>query len=175
MRYRPWGCKELDTTEQLSTPSIHPSREESACKKRRNWRGRRKTIRVRCLETRRRKYFTITVCLMVSDATEGPHEGRCAIGRSDTSSRTWPPGCLSGHDKSVFTWRKREGSPQGQQHAVLKQMVALDNSFCLSVKRMDKQGNSWRQGRGRLGFQNTLWQKNQGGLQSMGSQRVGHD
>ena len=136
MRYRPWGCKELDTTEQLSTPSIHPSREESACKKRHNWRGRRKTIRVRCLETRRRKYFTITVCLMVSDATEGPHEGRCAIGRSDTG--------LGHLDASVAMTRacslggRGREAQQGQQHAVLKQMVALDNSFCLSVKRMDK-------------------------------------
>ena len=142
MRYSPWGCKELDMTEHLSTPSIHPSREEAACKKRSNWRERKQTIRVRCMETRRRKYFTITVCLVVSDATEGPHEGRCAVGRSDTGP---------GHpDASVAVTRAYslgEGgreAQQGQRHAVLKQTVALDNSFCLSVERMDKWGNSWR-------------------------------
>ena len=94
------------------------------------------------VNARRRKYFTITVCLVVSDATEGPHEGRCAVGRSDTGP---------GHpDASVAVTRAYslgEGgreAQQGQRHAVLKQTVALDNSFCLSVERMDKWGNSWR-------------------------------
>ena len=81
------------------------------------------------METRRRKYFTITVCLVVSDATEGPHEGRCAVGRSDTGP---------GHpDASVAVTRAYslgEGgreAQQGQRHAVLKQTVALDNSVFL--------------------------------------------
>ena len=93
------------------------------------------------METRGRKYFTITVCLMVSYATEGPPEGRCAIGRSDT-------GLSHLDDASVAMTRAcslggggREAQ-QDHQHAVLKQTIALDNFFCLSVKRMEKWGKS---------------------------------
>ena len=83
-------------------------RGSAASKKGSNSRSRKKTIRARCMETRRRKYFNITVCLMVSGATKRPHEGMCDVGRSDVGLN---PGCLSGHDKSMFSWKRREGSP----------------------------------------------------------------